>query len=72
MNVKECIAGNATFLCYRNSMLWYTCANGFEVPIPITDVGDTTFNKVEKGIMLMRWIRKHLALIDSAELDTSV
>jgi len=64
MNVKDCIKGNVTFLYYRAGNLWYVTENSFCFPVPIEDVGDATFNKEEKGIMLMRWIRKHLAIIE--------
>ena len=30
----------------------------YEFPVPIADVGNGTLNKEEKGILLMRWIRK--------------
>jgi hypothetical protein len=41
----------------------------FEFPVPIADVGTATFLAEDKAILFMRYIRKHLELLDSAVKD---
>lgn len=41
---------------------------GFSFPVPITDCGDATFLVEDKALLFMRYIRKHLADLQS-ELD---
>lgn len=50
-----------TFTRYRKGHLYYVTECGFEFPVPIEDTGDATFNSDEKAMLLMRYIRKHLA-----------
>ncbi len=59
-----------TFLYYRENELWYTTECGFEFPVPIDDVGTAYMNAQDKAILFMRWIRKHLALIDDAKSES--
>lgn len=56
----------ATFMYYKNKELWYT-VNDFEFPIPIDDTGEGVFENQVKAITLMRWIRKHLQLIEASK-----
>lgn len=48
------------FQFYRSGELYYRTENGFSFRVPINDVGDATFGKEEKAILLMRWIRKEI------------
>ena len=45
----------------------------FLFPITVIDSTDTggTFGRTEKGITLMRWIRKHLDFLREAKADLS-
>jgi hypothetical protein len=57
----------ATFVRYQDKSLWYRIDKfNFEFPIPIDDSGGGTFNPTEKGLTLMRWIRKHVTLLTEA------
>lgn len=47
---------------YQGGNLMYRVGS-FEFPIPIEDTGNGIFEAEMKAITLMRWIRKHLALI---------
>ena len=58
--LKKCVKGMVHFDFYRNGQLWYRCENGFAFPVPISDLGDASCNREEKGILLMRYIRKWL------------
>lgn len=69
--IKELVKGNVYFVCYRKGNLWYEAGRHLtgppvEFPVPIEDIGDGVFCHVEKGIYLMRYIRKHLELIANA------
>jgi hypothetical protein len=64
--LKEMVSGPATFAYYRDGELWYSTHDGFYFPVPITDIGTATFNAEEKGILMMRYIRKHLKLAEQA------
>ena len=57
---------NAHFVFYRDRALFYETDTGFQFPVPIEDAGSATFNKEEKAILLMRYIRKHLQNVDDA------
>lgn len=59
---------NAHFVFYRDQALFYETDNGFQFPVPVSDAGSATFNHEEKAILLMRYIRKHLARTEAARL----
>lgn len=58
-----------TFLYYRESELWYTTECGFEFPVPTDDVGTASMLAQDKAIYFMRWIRPHMALIETAKQE---
>jgi hypothetical protein len=39
----------------------------FEFPVPITDIGTATFHNAEKALLLMRYVRKHLDMLEEAK-----
>ena len=55
------------FKFYRDGQLWYATECGFEFPVPINDIGNATFLCEDRAMLFMRYIRKHLALIDEAK-----
>lgn len=66
MSLKERISKPVRFVHYQDGNLIYECeADGFQFPVPLTDTGHTRFPAQEKGMLFMRWIRKHMALIDN-------
>jgi hypothetical protein len=72
MNIKTLVTGTtARFAFYRDGNLWYEIeGHDFEFPIPVHDtheIGGATFNREEKGIHMMRYIRKHLATLERKE-----
>ena len=70
MKIKDIVKNQrARFVFYRDRTLWYQTDNGFEFPVPLDDVGGATFNADEKAILMMRYIRKHLANIESARIE---
>lgn len=59
INIKKAIENDAlaTFSYYRDGSLWYKTCRGELFPVPITDIGNATFNHTEKAILLMRYMR---------------
>jgi len=69
MNIKDIVKNqNAHFVFYRDEALFYETDNGFQFPVPVSDAGSATFNREEKAILLMRYIRKHLQKTTAARL----
>jgi DnaJ-class molecular chaperone len=67
-SLKDHISGNATFQYYKDYQLWYKTENtNFLFPVPTSDIGTATFNNTEKGLLLMRYIRKHLDFIKESK-----
>jgi hypothetical protein len=67
MNIKEIVKDqNAHFVFYRDQSLFYETDKGFLFSVPLSDAGSATIHSEEKAIVLMRYIRKHLANTESA------
>lgn len=66
MSLKERVAGTVKFVRLANSELWYVCEDGFEFAVPLTDTAGAEFKAEDKGLYFMRWIRKHMAMLDEA------
>jgi hypothetical protein len=56
---------NVEFQYYRDGDLWYKTECGFLFPVPLSDTKGATFQRDEKAILLMRYIRKHIELTES-------
>lgn len=71
MNITSMVKDNkqVTFSYYRHKQLWYTTECGFCFPVPVEDTGDATFGATEKAILLMRYIRKHIASIEDGKAE---
>jgi len=67
--LKEMIVNNqrVKFLHYQDKELWYVTECGFEFPVPISDTGSGIFLSEDKAIVFMRWIRKHIELIEKSK-----
>ena len=66
MSLKERVAGVVKFVKLVNSELWYVCEDGFEFAVPLEDTAGAEFKAEDKGLFFMRWIRKHMAMLDEA------
>lgn len=73
-NIKEMVKDgkNASFQYYRKGELWYKTECGFMFPVPVSDVGDGTFNASEKAMLLMRYIRKQVEAHAQEDAVTTV
>lgn len=58
INLTEAAKRPVTFKYYRDKSLWYSTYDDKIFPVPVEDAGSATFNSTEKGILLMRWMRK--------------
>lgn len=60
IDIKRAVSENrtASFRYYRDSSLWYETAFGEIFSVPISDIGNATFNREEKALLLMRYMRK--------------
>lgn len=61
--LKTRVKSSVKFHHFMDNKLYYVCADGFSFPIPVADTksdqGDAAvFHAEEKGIYMMRWIRK--------------
>jgi hypothetical protein len=67
IDIKRAVSDNRRvhFDFYRAGLLYYKTEFGEHFSVPITDVGDATFNYDEKAIMLMRYMRKWNEALDS-------
>ena len=66
LNIKSMVENGkkANFVRYANGNLIYSTECGFEFPIPIEDLGNSTVNNEEKALILMRYIRKHIQEVE--------
>ena len=64
-NVKDLVSHGkvARFVYYRDQALHYETEDGFLFPVPIGETGSATYNKEEKVMLLLRYIRKHVAYL---------
>ena len=69
-NIKEMVIDNkkVRFLHYKQKELWYVTETGFEFPVHIDDVGDGIFKAEDKALLFMRWIKKHIKMLEDARL----
>jgi len=61
------VKGNkqVTFEFARKGELWYKTECNFMFPVPFGDMGDGTFLKQDKAMILMRYIRKQIEAVNS-------
>lgn len=62
--LKERIKGHVSFARYHDGALWYTAEDGFEFPVPISDIGNATFLCRDKAMLFMRYISRHMKMLD--------
>ena len=66
VTLKEMVKdGKVKFVSYRKGNLWYSLETyDLEFPVPVEDVGDAEFKREDKAIYFMRYIRKHIAMLE--------
>lgn len=70
MTTAEIVKGSAktNFSFYRDGNLWYETDQGFQFPVPISNVGSATFLAQDKTILFMLYIRKHVEMIEKSRI----
>ena len=62
--IKEIVKDNKVYFSYyRAGHLYYNVyvhGQKYIFPVPISDIGDASFNNEDKAILFMRYIRKSL------------
>jgi len=71
LSVKEMVSYNkkVKFIFYRDEALHYETEDGFIFPVPIADTGSATFGVEEKAMLMMRYIRKQINIVEQAKCD---
>lgn len=69
MTLAQLVKLNYNFLRFSNGEFTYASDNEafFKIRIPLEEVGNGTLLSYEKGIVLMKWIRKELKLREQVE-----
>jgi len=77
MKIKEIVRDDnmAQFCYYHDGNLWYEVIytnDDMDIkkilfPVPVSDIGNATFNVVERAMLMMRYIRKHLKTIEDQD-----
>lgn len=71
IDIKRAVIENrkVTFTYYRDGSLWYLTEFNELFSIPIDDIGNATFNKEEKALLLMRYMRQWNEFLTSKHWD---
>jgi hypothetical protein len=72
MTLKDRVKGRVKFVRFNNGELWYVTEDGFEFPVPTNDAGNAVFLAEDKGILFMRYIRKHMTMLLQARHDAGL
>ena len=56
---------HVSFTYATRTALYYTTECNFTFPVPYGEIGNASFRRNEKAILLMRWIKKHITLMES-------
>lgn len=69
MKIRDLIDGHTVQFVYfrEGNFLYRVSGTDFEFPVPLSDIGNATLLAEDKAIMFMRYIRKHLEVINSAK-----
>lgn len=54
------------FTRFQSGQLWYATECGFEFPVSLEEAGQTSFPSQDKALLFMRFIRKHIQMIEDA------
>jgi hypothetical protein len=63
--LKLRVKGRVRFLYFTDQALWYETIDSWAFPVPVSDTGNEqgsapVFMAEDKGVIFMRWIRKHM------------
>ena len=67
-SIKDMVKNKVVkFQYFRENELFYVTECGFLFPVPISDVGNATLKNEDNALYFMRYIRKQLALLETAD-----
>ena len=65
--LKELILEKAVMRYVDKEDAWFiTDKTGFLFPVPLNEIGDAVLHSTEKGITLMKWIKRHIKYVEDA------
>ena len=67
MTIKDHVKGEVTFQFYRAGNLYYKTETGLVFAVPIEDCGEATFQAKDRAMLFMRYIRKHIELMEESK-----
>lgn len=69
LSLKDMVSDDkkVRFVFYRDKALHYETEDGFVFPVPIDDAGSATFGAEEKALLMMRYIRKQIKVLETAK-----
>ncbi len=69
MKIKELVKGTTVrFMHFQHGEFWYEVLDkDFTFPVPLSDIGDGRLLPEDKGMLFMRYIRKHLEVLSQSE-----
>ena len=68
MKLSELVQNKkARFVHYRDGNFIYETEDGFQFPVPLSDIGTATLLPEDKALFFLRWIRRHVEVIHEAE-----
>lgn len=70
-NIKDMVKDNKVvrFMFYRSGECWYETECGFTFPVPISDVGNAALLAEDKALLFMRYIRKHVSMLEESRSE---
>lgn len=72
-DLKGRVKGQVEFSHYQDGNLVYRCEDGFDFPVPVSQCGTARFLNKDKGILFMKWIKKHSDLaVRGVNADESI
>jgi len=67
MNITNLVKNKTVrFLHYRDGNFIYATEDGFQFPVPLADIGTATLLAEDKALFFMRWIRRHIEVMEPA------
>lgn len=69
--LKEHVRGQVRFTRFKQGHLYYETELGLEFPVPISEAGEAEFKSVDRAMLFMRYIRKHLNTLEAKDNSIS-
>ena len=67
LTLKDHVRGTVTFSHYFDGSLWYETETRLLFPVPVSDIGNAKFLAQDKAMLFMRYIRKHLEMLNDKD-----